>query len=121
MDEKRLPDTPWHVGFVKKEEDDPRRHKARCIYYAEGVCYQGKMGCFLRKCPGSSHCKYYAESESMAEEVYLKTRSIEEERTDQMQKNLFQGKAEIKHEWQPQENTSSQKKQRSSLANDFLE
>ena len=43
MDEKRLPDTPWHVGFVKKEEDDPRRHKARCIYYAEGVCYQGKM------------------------------------------------------------------------------
>ena len=34
MDEKRLPDTPWHVGFVKKEEDDPRRHKARCISYA---------------------------------------------------------------------------------------
>ena len=105
MDEKRLPDTPWHVGFVKKEEDDPRRHKARCIYYAEGVCHQGKMGCFLRKCPGSSHCKYYAESESMAEDVYLKTRSIEEERADQMQETLFQGKAEIKHELQPQENT----------------
>ena len=41
----------------------------------------------------------------MAEEVYLKTRSIEEERADQMQETLFQGKAEIKHELQPQENT----------------
>ena len=121
MDEKRLPDTPWHVGFVKKEEDDPRRHKARCIYYAEGVCHQGKMGCFLRKCPGSSHCKYYAESESMAEEVYLKTRSIEEERADQMQKLYFKAKLRLSTNCNHRKIPSSQKKQRNSLANDFLE
>ena len=54
----KLPDTPWHVGFAKKEEDDPRRHKARCIYYNVGNCkYKGG------KCSGSAHCKRYSEDE----------------------------------------------------------
>lgn len=26
----KLSDTPWHVGYTKKDENDPRRHKARC-------------------------------------------------------------------------------------------
>lgn len=32
MDANQLPDMPWHIGFVKKDEWDPHRHKARCIY-----------------------------------------------------------------------------------------
>ena len=102
MDDKRLPDTPWHVGFVKKEEDDPRRHKARCVYYVKGICHQGKMGCYLRKCPGSSHCQYYAESEVMAKEVYLKTRTVEEERADYRQEYLFSGRVRIEKEQKAQ-------------------
>ncbi len=101
MDVNQLPDTPWHIGFVKKDEWDPRRHKARCIYHdADGICHQGRMGCFMRKCPGSAHCKYYAETESMAEEVHLRTRSVEEERAEQMENFLFSGQAEIQHERQ---------------------
>ncbi len=37
MENNKLPDTPWHVGYAKKEESDPRRHKARCIYLKEGI------------------------------------------------------------------------------------
>lgn len=32
MDANQLPDMSWHIGFVKKDEWDPHRHKARCIY-----------------------------------------------------------------------------------------
>ena len=54
-----LPDTPWHVGYAKKREDDPRRHKARCIYNNDGICdARGQM-----KCPGSAHCPSYCENQ----------------------------------------------------------
>ena len=33
MDKKTLPDTPWSLGYAKKEERDPRRHKSRCMYF----------------------------------------------------------------------------------------
>lgn len=70
---ERLPDTPWHIGYTKKEDDDPRRHKARCIKYTEGDCliYGGK-------CHGSSHCLLYAEDKESWEKVYENTRTIEE-------------------------------------------
>lgn len=58
MQKNVLPDTPWHVGFAKKKEDDPRRHKARCRYYEEGKCMRYNM-----KCCGSAHCKEYKERE----------------------------------------------------------
>ena len=92
MQHNPLPDTPWHVGCVKKEENDPRRHKARCIYLVEGVCHQGKLRTYMQRCPGSSHCKYYAEDESMAHDVYLKTRSVEEEILDKERKKWLRGK-----------------------------
>ena len=98
MESKRLPDTPWHVGYAKKEENDPRRHKSRCIYKRDSICHQGKSGAFMLKCPGSSHCNYYAESDAMAEEVYLKTRSAEEEYADNMRGVLFTGKAKVGEE-----------------------
>lgn len=55
---KILPDTFWHVGYVNKEENDPRRHKARCYYYSYGHC-----SILNENCIGSSHCEKYAERE----------------------------------------------------------
>lgn len=95
LESNRLPDTPWHIGYTKKEENDPRRHKSRCIYKQDGICHQGKSGAYTLKCPGSSHCLFYAESEKMAEEVYLKTRSVEEEYDDNMKRGIFAGKAKF--------------------------
>lgn len=75
MDNHQLPDTPWHVGYTKKEENDPRRHKSRCVYLKNGICRCGVDGCYTRKCGGSSHCKHYSEvSEVIAEEKREKLR-----------------------------------------------
>ena len=49
--------TPVHTGYLHSDND--RRHKSRCIYYDNNICYCGKSGCFLVKCNGSSHCKFY--------------------------------------------------------------
>lgn len=69
MEKKRLPDTPWHVGYTKKEENDPRRHKARCVFLQEGICHCGHDASYMRKCIGSSHCMSYSElSEEEANE-----------------------------------------------------
>ena len=54
VENNRLPDTPWHVGYAKKQEDDPRRHKARCIHYRDGQC--GWKANYSGNCLGSSHC-----------------------------------------------------------------
>lgn len=60
VENNKLPDTPWHVGYAKKHEDDPRRHKARCIHYRSGQC--GWKANYSGKCVGSSHCMDYSES-----------------------------------------------------------
>lgn len=61
MDKRVLPDTPWHLGYAKKEPNDPRRHKSRCIYFKSGKCHCGQSGAYTLKCPGSSHCTCYEE------------------------------------------------------------
>ena len=81
MENSKLPDTPWHIGFAKKEDDDPRRHKARCVNLRGGVCTFGKSGCYTLKCSGSSHCIYYAENENQFRRVIKETSSAEEEAT----------------------------------------
>lgn len=58
----QLPDTPWHVGYAKKKELDPRRHKFRCVNYDEGLCRNPRSKCFLTSCGGSSHCSFYVEN-----------------------------------------------------------
>lgn len=58
----RLPDTPWHVGYAKKAEDDPRRHKARCIHYVNGECNSSRSHYYRETCGGSSHCGEYSET-----------------------------------------------------------
>lgn len=50
--------TPMHIGFLKMNEHDERRHKSRCKYYLkdEKCCdFYGE------KCRGSSHCDKYLE------------------------------------------------------------
>jgi len=61
-DSKKLPDTPWHIGFAKKDIDDPRRHKSKCLYLNSNICECNQCETYLLKCPGSSHCRYYAET-----------------------------------------------------------
>lgn len=73
----RLPDTPWHVGYAYKDENDPRRHKARCIHYDKDKCM-----CRLVRCIGSSHCKFYAERFEDWEQ-YLEDMKTEEERAEE--------------------------------------
>lgn len=62
MSKRQLPDSAWHIGYVKKEEDEPRRHKSRCIFNDGKNC----MSPHMIYCNGSAHCKYYAESEDDA-------------------------------------------------------
>mgnify|MGYP003403197891 CR=1 FL=1 len=60
--EGRLPDTPWHVGYAKKAEDDPRRHKVRCIHNVDGKCNSSRSNYYMETCGGSSHCADYSET-----------------------------------------------------------
>lgn len=62
MADYKLPDTPWHIGYVTKDGDDPRRHKARCVYNDGRKCLNGNM----TECCGSAHCRFYAETEEDA-------------------------------------------------------
>ena len=59
---KQLPDTPWHIGMPKMKESDHRRLNKWCVHYKESICKEPKSGCYMLKCGGSSHCKFYAES-----------------------------------------------------------
>lgn len=51
--------TPWHIEYLRKAENDDRRHKARCIRYRGGYCSY-----YSSRCKGSSHCRYYKEINS---------------------------------------------------------
>ena len=81
MEKKRLPDVPWHVGFAKKAENDPRRHKAWCIHSQNRMCMCRMSGCYLMNCIGSSHCRYYAETQYQWE-AYLEEMKTEEDIAD---------------------------------------
>ena len=76
METKKVPDTPWHIAFIKKDENDPRRHKARCFYYQNRECHCVRSSYYTLECPGSSHCTNYREDEETTQDI----RSIQEER-----------------------------------------
>lgn len=69
----QLPDVPWHVGYVKKKDWDPRRHKSRCKYYDPNnkKCITAKSPCVGQRCGGSAHCDVYEEKKSSVEEQML--------------------------------------------------
>lgn len=58
----KLPDVPWHIGYTKKAENDPRRHKSRCIHYKCGTCTSICTAYCNMHCPGSAHCNAYKEA-----------------------------------------------------------
>lgn len=87
MEKNRLPDTPWHVGFAKKKDEDPRRHKARCIHIdLDGKCKCSKAGAYPGKCCGSSHCIFYAETWGQWETVKANTQTVEEEAAERIER-----------------------------------
>ena len=63
----QIPDVPWHIGSPKMDENDTRRHKARCIYYDNGTkkCRKVESPYWLMKCGGSSHCRFYLDDPSV--------------------------------------------------------
>ena len=63
MDDKRkLTGHPWHVGYLKKDEDDPRRHKSRCVYFSRDDSRKGHCARRSGTCIGSAHCQDYKET-----------------------------------------------------------
>lgn len=84
MEKKTLPDTPWHIGYTKKEKNDPRRHKGRCMHKEGPICKYGKSGCYMLRCMGSSHCIYYAENPEQYSKVLANTKTAEEEESDRI-------------------------------------
>ena len=52
--------SPWHVEKFTRQENDPRRHRSRCIYYNSASKH-----CSYRcgQCAGTAHCPKYKEAE----------------------------------------------------------
>lgn len=53
---RQLTGAPWHIEVLRKNEDDDRRHKYKCVHHDRKRNYCRK--CNMR-CIGSAHCKYY--------------------------------------------------------------
>lgn len=94
VDNNKLPDTPWHVGYTKKDENDPRRHKARCIHYSYGKC--GWMANYTGRCIGSSHCMDYSESQEEFARLQDGRKTAEEIERDNI--NNYKKSLELKKE-----------------------
>lgn len=73
----KLPDTPWHIGFIKKDEKDPRRHKSKCVYNNGKRC----TCAYMVYCQSSSHCVYYAEDWETARR-YMESMIIDNRKTN---------------------------------------
>jgi hypothetical protein len=55
----QLKGTPWHTEVLRKDEDDPRRHKAWCKYYLHGYCISTMSGYLNKPCCTSVRCGWY--------------------------------------------------------------
>ena len=57
-DRRKLTGHPWHIRYLKMDENDTRRDKRRCIHFSnefhENYCQKN-----FTKCIGSSHCPFY--------------------------------------------------------------
>ena len=69
MAKQQLPDTPWHIGSPKMKESDQRRLNKWCVHYDASICRSPKSGCYMLRCGGSSHCKFYAEDKKAAQKI----------------------------------------------------
>ncbi|MCI5620712.1 MAG: hypothetical protein MR355_04000 [Lachnospiraceae bacterium] len=96
--DRKLPDTPWHVGYIKKEEDDPRRHKARCIHNVDGECRSTCSNYYRETCGGSSHCDDYSETVADYKKLLEERKTADEIERENIQKyklSLLQKKKEL--------------------------
>lgn len=75
MAKQQLPDTPWHVGYSKMRESDHRRLNKWCVHYDASICRSPKSGCYLLRCGGSSHCKFYAEDKKASKKIEYDNRT----------------------------------------------
>ena len=62
MNISQMSGIPWHVESLKKDDNDDKRHKSRCVYYKNKKCLSIKSPNYALKCGGSSHCSNYRES-----------------------------------------------------------
>lgn len=90
---EQLPDTPWHIGYAKKQKEDPRRHRSRCVFYDYGRCLCSKSACYRMNCFGSSHCKDYAEEKDQKEKREIE--EIERINTEKYKKSFDSKKKEL--------------------------
>lgn len=58
-----LTGSPWHIEKYTRQEDDPRRHRSRCVNYNATTKH-----CSYRceQCTGSAHCSHYQEKQEPA-------------------------------------------------------
>lgn len=75
---KQLPDTPWHIGSPKMKESDHRRLNKWCVHYDNMICKEPHSGCYLVRCNGSSHCKFYSETQASAERIAINNQTQDE-------------------------------------------
>lgn len=121
--DRRLPDTPWHLGYAKKDEDDPRRHKARCIHNNNGICTSSRSNYCKETCGGSSHCEEYSESREEYEKLLESRKTIEEISRDNREKYreiIKKKKKEFVNEPNPHSYQSTEKIHRCLLCDEGL-
>lgn len=51
------------------KESDHRRLNKWCVHYDSSFCTEPKSGCYMLRCAGSSHCKFYAEDEKASKKI----------------------------------------------------
>ena len=71
---------------LASRQDDPRRHKARCIHYRDGQC--GWKANYSGKCIGSSHCMDYSESLEDFKKLQKSRKTAEQIERDNIDKLL---------------------------------
>lgn len=72
-----LTGTSWHVEKMTRASGDPKRHRARCVYFKteDERCIKCSF-----KCIGSAHCKFYKEKPIESKENHPETKKITEAR-----------------------------------------
>ncbi len=67
---EHFPDTPSHIGFIKKKANEPRRDKRHCVYYEDNICHYS----YGYRCAGSAQCMHYVPTEVKKEKTEKLTR-----------------------------------------------
>lgn len=69
-DKRNLTGHPWHIEYLKMDENDSRRDKRRCIYFERNTTYNSYCKRNGGKCVSSSHCQDYSEDKNRLDIKY---------------------------------------------------